>query len=69
MLEQKSEEKLEEFAERAQCTVQDAWPDASDVMLEEMSVHAFLKGCKHTSAAFEVMNKGVKTVDEALMMV
>ena len=69
ILQQKPEEKLEEFAERAQRVASDAWADLSEDLADTVAVEAFLTGVTDKEAAFYAMEKEPETMDSALELV
>ena len=68
-LKQRADEKLEEFAERAQKLAQDSYPhfDGEAVLIiQTMAMEAFLRGCTHQQAAVQVLNREPRDLAEAL---
>ena len=69
MLLQTVDEKLEEFAERAQQVATDAWGDINEETADTAAVEAFLQGCKDKQAALYALEQDPDTMDEALELV
>jgi hypothetical protein len=65
-LKQKTEEPLEEYAERAQQLALDGYPGANVEMVNTLAADAFLKGCSNKQAAYSSMLQRPDTIDEAL---
>ena len=66
ILQQHSEEELEEFAERAFHISTDAWGDLSADMANAAAKEAFIHGVSDKEAAFITMSQNPDTLDDAL---
>ena len=66
ILQQNSEEELEEFAERALHISMDAWGDLSADMANAAAKEAFIHGVSDKDAAFVTMSQNPDTLDDAL---
>ena len=66
ILQQRSEEELEEFAERALRISMDAWGDLSADMANAAAKEAFIHGVSDKEAAFITMSQNPDTLDDAL---
>ena len=67
IVEQNPDEKLEEFAERAQRLAMDAWGDLSVEMARASAMEAFLHGAQDKQAAITTMEKSPVDLDQALL--
>jgi hypothetical protein len=65
-LKQKTEESLEEYAERAQQLALDGYPGANVAMVDTLAADAFLKGCTNKKAAYSAMLQRPESIDDAL---
>ena len=68
-LHQEADEKIPDFAERAQKLAYHGFPDAPIDVVETVAVDAFLKGCAHKQAALTAMNRSPQSVRSAVQMV
>ena len=66
ILQQHSEEELEEFAEQALHISMDAWVDLSTDMANAAAKEAFIHGVADKEAAFITMSQNPDTLDDAL---
>ena len=66
ILQQNSEEELEEFAEQALCISMDAWGDLSTNMANAAAKEAFIHGVSDKETAFITMSQNPDTLDDAL---
>ena len=69
ILQQNSEEELEEFAEHALCTSMDVWGDLSADMANAAAKEAFIHGVSDKEAAFITMSQNPDALDDALAFV
>ena len=56
---------LEAYLQRILAIVMDGYKDASAVLLQQMAIKAFLRGCRHKDAATLVMNEAPQTIHVA----
>jgi hypothetical protein len=62
-------EDLETFVARIQKLAQNAYPDASEKVLNRVSIYNFLRGCKDGEAAIAASDKEPKTLQKAVQYV
>lgn len=65
-IQQKTDETLEEFAERIEDLSTEAYPDSPEFFRSTITIDAFLRGCLEKRAALVTLDKDPKTLDEAV---